>query len=119
MIDNFFEHDAGDEIVIRRGKYNYRCVMTCPVCPEQYNVYIDEHLVGYMRLRHGYFQARFPDGLGECVYETSKVFGDGVFYNKEERMRELKRAIKYINREVRKKERYVPEGSDNRTSEAG
>jgi len=119
MIDNFFEYDAGDEIVIRRGKYNYRCVMTCRVCPEQYDVYIGEYLVGYLRLRHGTFEARFPDSLGESVYETDKIYGDGCFYGREERMRELKRAIKYINREVKKKERYVPDATVSRTEEVG
>jgi hypothetical protein len=116
---NFFEYDAGDEFIIKRGKYGYRCVMTCAVCPEQYDVFIDEHVVGYLRLRHGFFQARFPDFSGECVYETSKIFGDGTFYNKEERMRELKRAIKYINREVKKKERYVPDPTVSPTTEVG
>jgi len=102
-------HEPGDTLEFNRGKYTYRCVMSCPVCPEQWDVFIDEHTVGYLRLRHGYFQARFPDYLGECVYETSKIFGDGTFYNRQERMREMKRAIKFIHREVKKKERYVPE----------
>ena len=108
-LSDFFDNDAGDEVIIRRGKYDYRCVCTCSMCPEQYDVFIEEYLVGYLRLRHGFFQARFPDVNGEVVYETSKIYGDGGFYNKEERMRELKRAIKFIHREVKKKEKYVPE----------
>ena len=28
-------------------------VQTCPICPEQYDVYIDKFWVGYIRLRWG------------------------------------------------------------------
>lgn len=48
---------------------------TCSACPEQYDVYIDGEMLGYMRLRHGYFYAEYKD---EKVYEAEPN-GDGIF----------------------------------------
>jgi hypothetical protein len=100
--------EAGDIIHIQKGKYTFKCVCSCQICPEQWDVYIDEHVVGYLRLRWGYFKAAFPDASGEIIYETSRILGDGCFDNGKERMREMKRAIKAIHKEVKKLERYVP-----------
>jgi hypothetical protein len=56
-----------------------RLIKTCPACPEQYDVFNGDDLVGYMRLRHGYFRAECP--VGNIVYEAYPA-GDGVFeYN--------------------------------------
>jgi len=53
----------------------FRLVQTCGACPEQYDVYLGDREVGYMRLRHGYFYA---ECLGETVYEAHPR-GDGIF----------------------------------------
>jgi hypothetical protein len=55
-----------------------RLTMTCGACPEQYDAFIGDRKVGYLRLRHGYFSVEFPDCDGETVYETHTI-GDGVF----------------------------------------
>lgn len=54
-------------------------VQTCGACPEQYDVYQGDKLVGYMRLRHGYFRAECHD---EVVY-SSDTRGDGMFEDSE------------------------------------
>ena len=51
-------------------------------CPEEYDVYdSDDNLVGYMRLRHGYFYCTSIDGdnSGKIVYQTTSCQGDGIF----------------------------------------
>lgn len=58
-----------------------RLVCTCRACPEQYDVYDGDDLIGYMRLRHGYFRAEYR---GKVVYETQPQ-GDGLFYEHERR----------------------------------
>lgn len=59
--------------------------MTCPFAPEQYDVYMGEKRIGYLRLRHGYFSVRYPDANGENVYESTDSEGDGEFVNSERR----------------------------------
>lgn len=52
--------------------------MTCPACPEQYNVLNpDGERVGYLRLRHGYFRADLEPS-GKTVYDA-ETKGDGSF----------------------------------------
>ena len=69
----------------------FKLVQTCGACPEQYDVFLDDKNVGYMRLCHGYFYA---ECCGERVYE-SKTIGDGLFeFN--ERDEHLKAACKAI-----------------------
>lgn len=80
----------------------YRLEMTCGACPEQYDVIKDNVLVGYLRLRHGYFQARYPDVMGELVYDALTK-GDGIFADDKERRKHLKKAIKAIRKKVREK----------------
>ena len=55
-----------------------RLVRTCSACPEQYDAFIGEEKVGYLRLRHGHFRVECPDVWGEMVYEASPS-GDGIF----------------------------------------
>ena len=58
---------------------DYSLKMTCGACPEQYDVFDSEgKQVGYLRLRHGYFRADYPDCGGVTVYEASPE-GDGIF----------------------------------------
>lgn len=61
----------------------YRLECTCPACPEQYEVFdAAGQQVGYLRLRHGWFRADFPDHGGETVYEAYPE-GDGIFADHE------------------------------------
>lgn len=60
---------------------------TCDACPEEYDAFVGEELVGYLRLRHGYFTAEYK---GETVYAT-ETKGDGIF-NENERQIHLNNA---------------------------
>jgi len=57
------------------NKYGLTLEQTCSACPEQYNVFLGEDIVGYMRLRPGYFYA---EAFEQTVYEASPN-GDGIF----------------------------------------
>lgn len=67
---------------------------TCGACPEQYDVYHGKEKVGYLRLRHGYFTATYPDVGGELVYEAETI-GYGEF-DENERGFHLDEAIKAL-----------------------
>lgn len=73
----------------------YDLVLTCGACPEQYDVFKDGEQVGYLRLRHGYFRADYPDCGGETVY-TATPEGDGIF-EEDERDFYLTAAIQAIH----------------------
>lgn len=55
-----------------------RLEMTCGACPEQYDAFMGDEMVGYLRLRHGYFSVRCPDAGGEEVFDGYPK-GDGIF----------------------------------------
>jgi hypothetical protein len=77
------------------GDMEVRFVQTCESHPEQYDAYIGEERVAYLRLRHGYFSVKCPHIedvehgflLNETVYHAS--VGGGEFDSQEERDREL------------------------------
>lgn len=50
-------------------------IETCRGCPEQYDAIVDGEIIGYLRLRHGYFSVEYK---GELVYEATPN-GDGIF----------------------------------------
>jgi hypothetical protein len=101
--------DTPNDIIIRKGTHtDYRLVLSCPVCPEAWDVFLGDREVGYLRLRHGYFSARFPDCYGKVVFETTEIQGDGCFADEKERMRNLKKAITRIHREVKKRDGKPP-----------
>jgi hypothetical protein len=68
---------------------------TCFACPEQYDVYLEKEVVGYLRLRHGCFTARYPAVDGETVF-TVAARGDGVFDDRE-RQAYLNIAVSHIH----------------------
>lgn len=55
-----------------------RLERTCGACPEQYDAFVGEEQVGYLRLRDGHFRVDFPHCGGETIYEASPR-GDGIF----------------------------------------
>lgn len=59
-----------------------RLVKTCDACPEQYEAFCGQELVGYLRLRHGSFRVECPDAGGEIVYKADTK-GDGRFTDAE------------------------------------
>lgn len=56
-----------------------RLVKTCGACPEQYDVFLGDDQIGYLRLRHGTFRA---DYRGGTVY-VGHPDGDGIFTDSE------------------------------------
>lgn len=73
--------------------YTLKCI--CGACPEAYEVFDnDGNQVGYLRLRHGWFRADYPEANGEIVYESNPR-GDGVF-DEDERMEELTKAVRAL-----------------------
>lgn len=70
-------------------------VMTCGACPEQYDAFNGKgEMVGYLRLRHGYFRVDFPNCGGETIYDAHTK-GDGLFED-DEREEHLKKACEAI-----------------------
>jgi hypothetical protein len=71
-----------------------KLIQTCGACPEQYDALIDGEVVGYLRLRHGYFTVECPDVGGESVYEA-ETEGDGLFegHEREKHLDAAKAAI--------------------------
>jgi hypothetical protein len=49
---------------------------TCDACPEQYDVFLDGKMVGYVRLRWSCLTAESPYVFGDTVYEHE--FGEGL-----------------------------------------
>ena len=76
-----------------------KLIRTCEACPEQYDAFYKNELVGYLRLRHGTFTVSCPDVGGSPVYMTN-TRGDGSFWDEEEREKELKRACSAIKQWV-------------------
>jgi hypothetical protein len=79
---------------VKIGEYDLE--KTCSACPEQYDVTRNGVQAGYLRLRHGYFNADVPDCGGETVYE-GRPEGDGIF-EEHERERYLTEAVEAIDK---------------------
>ena len=76
-----------------------KLVCTCGACPEQYDVFdATGNKVGYLRLRHGFFRADYPDCLEETVYEAHPR-GDGIF-EPDEREMYLKAAVAALKKRI-------------------
>ena len=65
-----------------------RLEKTCDCSPEQYDAFIDDKMVGYLRLRHGNFTVTCPDVGGEEVYASpiGDSGYDGEFEDEAQRM---------------------------------
>lgn len=59
-----------------------RLVQTCASCPEQYDAYMGDEMIGYLRLRNGHFTARYS---GDIVY-SAYTDGDGCFTEQERKI---------------------------------
>ena len=71
------EHNNGNFTIL-----GCELVQTCGACPEQYDVFLHDNQIGYLRLRHGSFTADYPDAGGSLVYSASPN-GDGIFEDAE------------------------------------
>ena len=76
-----------------------KLIRTCYACPEQYDVLDEDHnVVGYLRLRHGFFRVDYPRCGDETIYEAYPK-GDGSF-EYDERKFYLTEAIKAIKEKL-------------------
>lgn len=75
---------------------DYELVLTCPACPEQYDVFIGTDRKAYFRLRHGTFTVEVPD-CGDTLLFEAYPNGDGCFTT-EERERYLTEAIMRVDK---------------------
>ena len=71
----------------------YTLEQTCGMCPEQYEIYLNDKNVAYLRLRHGYFTAK----VGSILVYGARPDGDGGF-TCEERDKYLNKAIEEIDK---------------------
>lgn len=85
---------GNDNVAFRAGFYDLK--LTNAVAPEQYDVFFNGYVVGYLRLRHGHFTAQYSDPSGPIVYE-SKPAGSEMFQNDEERSDNLQKAVQEIH----------------------
>ena len=79
-----------------KGYKKIELVQTSAACPEQYDAFLDDVEVGYLRLRHGYFRAEHN---GVVVY-TANTIGNGLFAP-HERKHHLKKARKAIYKSIK------------------
>lgn len=92
-----------------------RLEMTCRACPEQYDAFVGDKQVGYLRLRHGHFSVEFPDCGGEILYEASTI-GDGIF-DDSERDNHIQRAKDAIAAKLGYPTRGIQRMGNERTAE--
>ena len=98
--------DLSDEAIHIRGSAaqpEISLELTCRAAPEQYDAYLGDELVGYIRLRFGNLSVNYPDVKGVCIYHH--MFEDdpwkGCFDNDEERGYYLGEAIKMLQGEIK------------------
>ena len=94
-----------------RSFYGLRFVMTCPMCPEQYDV-VDSGgtQVGYVRLRHGWLSCSVPSFRGKLIYKhifNTSLYDQwkGCFADENETVKYLKRIAGKIKKEIEKARR--------------
>lgn len=68
--------------------------MTCPACPEQYDIFKNGKQVAYYRLKHGEFTVDYPTCLKEEIMNESPN-GDGIF-DDNERLIYLTKAMRAV-----------------------
>lgn len=68
--------------------------LTCPACPEQYEIFKEGAQVAYYRLRHGCFRVDYPTCSGETIYEAYPN-GDGIF-DDNERLMYMTKAMRQV-----------------------
>lgn len=97
--DVLLKEEAQEDKTSLSSKPNFRLHQTCWACPEQYDVFLGEKQVGYLRLRYGMFRCEYPDVGGEIIY-TNTECGDGTFDDDETRERCLEAAVAAIAKKL-------------------
>jgi len=102
LTEDYYDDGRGPSLTY----HGYNLYKTCIACPEQYDVFKDGKLVGYIRLRGGWLQAFCPDVFLERVYfhEFPNDEWKGCFETDEEQDYYLEYVIIAIDDWVRKNE---------------
>lgn len=102
------EYDGIYYKVFVDGAWLMNLEMTCEACPEQYDLksLLDMKQLAYMRLRWSHFRCDYPDCQDETIY--SAMIDDsgwtGEFYNEEQRIIFLTKAIRKVIERIRRKD---------------
>lgn len=73
--------------------------LTCPLCPEQYDVFFAGQKVGYLRLRHGCFTVEHPDCFCDLILQE---YPDGTgMFERYERIVFLTKALRAIQKRMK------------------
>ena len=75
--------------------------LTCLMCPEQYDVFLDNVQVAYVRLRRGYLSVDSPDCGDETIYKHQFINKQGCFKSAKQRIKYLKKIARIILRKLR------------------
>jgi len=76
--------------------------LTCSAHPEQYDVFDGTgRLVGYVRLRHGFFRVDYPSCMGEAVYEKEFDDSRGYFEDDGERAEHLTTGLNALKARIK------------------
>ncbi|QIG69178.1 hypothetical protein EVB78_144 [Rhizobium phage RHph_N1_15] len=75
-------HEETEPDGVEIKEVEIRLVQTCGACPEQYDAFLGDEQVGYLRLRHGHFSVDYPD-VGEDTIFDGAPKGDGIFEDDE------------------------------------
>jgi len=81
-----------------KDKMKIKLVKTCFACPEQYDLFFEDKMIAYIRLRWGRLYCSVPDVSGKIIYDYQ--FEDtmkGMFDDENERKKYLKIIKKKIN----------------------
>lgn len=101
LFGDYFEtqerhYDIAKKLYQRNG---FKLVLTCGMCPEQYDVFSGKDIIAYYRVRHGEFVITCPDVGGEDIFWCD-VYGDGGF-DKSERLNLLALSLRKVKEHYR------------------
>lgn len=66
-----------------------KLLQTCGSCPEAYDAYVGDRMIGYLRLRHGHFNVVFYGKDGHKSVYSAEPSGPGGMFREEESERYL------------------------------
>ena len=82
-------------------------IMTSLACPEQYDVFLDEKQVGYLRMRHRHFYCDFEECGGKRLLDAYLAGDWGRFQTERQRDMMLRQALTAIAKELGRKEKFT------------
>lgn len=100
--DYYYESNVSRDFTYR----DINLKMICEACPERYEAYNGDELVGDLKLRNNIFTVSYPDYGGKIIL-SNVACGDSVF-DEEEREFWLKSAIDAILVEIEPEQNLLP-----------